>query len=105
MKVASYFKVSPVLDGLGSYINGAQSLSPLFKNYYLVLVISVKVPKMNEHGSGTYLQCSYRWLNATTLLWSYSEKHSCAAHFVRPGVQQGSASLRFKMYDDTKFKN
>lgn len=64
--VGSYFKLGPVLYGLDSYIKGVQSLSPLFKSYYLMLVISAKVPKMNEYGSGTNLQCNYICLNAIT---------------------------------------
>lgn len=58
--VGFYFKVSPVLYSLDSYIKGVQSLSPLFKSYYLILVISAKVRKMNEYGSGAHLQCDYR---------------------------------------------
>lgn len=58
--VGSYFKVGPVLYGLGSYIKGDLSLSPLFKSYDLILITRAKVPKMNEYGSGTHLQRDYR---------------------------------------------
>jgi len=56
----SYFIFSHVLYGLERYIKGFWSLSPLFKSYHLILIISAKVPEMYEYGSGTHLQCDYR---------------------------------------------
>lgn len=43
--VGFYFKVSPLLHGLDSYIKGV--LSPLSRSYHLILIISGKVPRIN----------------------------------------------------------
>lgn len=85
--VGSYFKVSPLLYGLDSYIKGDLFLSPLFKSYHLILITRVKVPKMNEYGSGTHLQCDYRRLNAVTQCGATQRNFCSAAAFAQPEVQ------------------